>query len=332
VQGMERLFLYGGPDSTYLFGSTQVTDHMLASCQTAYPNVDSLYFTDEMMLALGNSTHPITALFPNHDRLLAFHDLGAEAISLIDANDGNYLSTTLSSYPVLRGYGCTAPLPFVERDGKTVLINRGGIYLLSSKAADPDTFELSLIPHDVDDLKTQSFAEHATVFYDAPHDEYWFYDVKNGSRVWVYQVSEKNWYSFTGFSPSFFLTSEGLSGFAEGNRSFLFEDSQMTDNGVPIQASFKSDVLDFDSPDLVKRALRFSLVAACYGTTLEMKLADEDQTGSFVWTAAKPNENGLPLYMERRVGFGRFRMVKFMLTDNGTARTTIHRLALFANS
>jgi len=36
--------------------------------------------------------------------------------------------------------------------------------------------------------------------------------------------------------------------------------------------------------------------------------------------------------MERRVGFGRFRMVKFMLTDNGTARTTIHRLALFANS
>lgn len=328
----ERLFLYGGSEGTYVFGCGEVSDFMMTSCLADYTDVDHLYFTNEMMLTIGNSANPVTAMFKNHDRLLAFHAHGAEAISVIDSTDLLKFPDRVSSYSVLRNCGCTAHYPHVEWDNQTVLVNYGGIYLLSSNASDPDRFELNPISHQIEELKTASFAENAAVFYDAPHGEYWFYDKAHGSCVWVYQAKEKNWYSFTGFAPSMFLSVQGRSGFVQGNGCFLFDESQFSDNGEPIRALLESNVLDFDSPETVKRALRIGLLAECFGTSLDIKLWSENRKKEFSQKLDKAASGGLPIHLDRRVGLGRFRILRISVADNGYIRSRIHRLALFANS
>ena len=319
----EILFLFGGRSGNYLFGTVPVDDDMMNSSRAVYPTSDPLYCTVNMQISAGTPINPITSVYKQRDRFLAFHDNGALSLR-IDEND------RLVGYPVLFGYGCTAKLPQTVIDDKFVIINRGGVFTLSSDASDPDRFDLVPIADSLPAMKTASFSKNATVCYNAEHEELWFCDTVHFDRVWVYHVRQKKWYTFSGFTPSFFLTYQGNIGFASESGLYLFDDAKNTDNGEPITAMLTSGYLFADSPESIKRISDVTLLAQCGTNNVELQWNTERESRSV--NLSSVSEHSLPVLYERHVEAGRFRLLQLVLTDTGEYRTHIYRLAVFANS
>lgn len=322
VEDREYLFLFGGQsEENHLFGTMPVDQGMLNSCHASYPLADPLYCPSDMHLDFGNT--PITSLYKQRNRFLAFYDNGA--VSLQVNGQGR-----LSSYPLLFGVGCTAELPSVTVEDSPIIVNRSGIFMISSDAADPDRFTITPISDSISEFKTESFVKNASVYYDSAHEELWFYERTDSSVIWVYHVRQKQWYKFSGFSPTFFLTYQGNTGFACSDSLFLFDETQNTDNGAPITASVTSGYLFASSPEQQKRVATVSLLAQCGSNDLELVLNTENGKRSISFST--PVKQDFPILYERRIGQGRFRLLQIELKDTGEYRSRIFRLAVFANS
>jgi len=323
VNDTERLFLYGCSSGNDLFGTARVDESMMNSCLALYPNADPLYLPSDMWLSIGSADDPITTLYKNHERLLAFHAKGAVSIQIGKDSD------TATYYPLLYGYGCTAKLPSVALKDKLVIVNRGGIFLLSSDAGNPDDFELSTISDGINELKAESFIQNATVCYDAGHEELWFYDQKNALTIWVYHLRKKVWYTFTGISPDICLIHEGCVAFVRNSVVYVFDDSATTDSGREIHAKMKSNLLFSENPETVKRSLRVTLLASSESDPLTLSLNSEKQTKTL---QVSSGGGKFPFLLDGRADLGRFRVLQAELSTSGKSRPRIYRLALFANS
>jgi hypothetical protein len=73
---------------------------MLFSSKVHYPNATPLYFKSDGMVTVGTPESPVTSLYCNHDRVLAFHPMGASSISFASEGD------QVSEYALLQGLGC----------------------------------------------------------------------------------------------------------------------------------------------------------------------------------------------------------------------------------
>ena len=323
INGIERLFLYGCASGNYLYGTAKINDFMLSSCRAHYPNADPLYIPADMQLAIGSEREPLTTLYKNHDRLLGFHAKGGVSIQIGKDTD------VIDSYPVLYGYGCNAPLPTISVNGQMVIVNRAGIFLLSSKSSDPDEFELTLISDGIDAFREESFIQNATVCHDAAHEELWVYDRENALTIWVYHLRQKVWYTFTGLSPDIILHHEGNLAFVRNAAVYEFDESASTDDGRSIFAKLKSDFLFFDVPETAKRSLRVTLLTQNASDPINFCLESERQSKE--WEIPKTNGN-LPCLFDARASLGRFRILQAEISTTGNDRPRIFRLALFANS
>lgn len=323
INDKERLFLYGCESGNDLFGCAEVSKSMMTSCRAHYPNADPLYFTDDMRLAVGSEEMPLTTLYQNRGRLLGFHANGAVSIQ-IGSN-----TEVATSYSLLHGYGCTAKLPPIAWNERLVIVNRAGIFLLSSRASDPDDFELTVISEGIDAFAQESFFQNATVCYDAEHEELWFYDQTNALTIWVYHLRLGVWYTFTGISPDACFIHEGSLAFVRNSVIYVFDETANTDSGREIYAKMKSEFLFADLPERVKRSLRATLLVSTDSDTLSLRLISENQSQEL---QIPPGKSTLPFLFDARAALGRFHILQAELTATGTDRPRIYRIALFANS
>ena len=318
---LERLVLYGSSQGNRLFCATAVDDHMLNASKAIWSDSDPLYFTHNAVLLLGDASRPITSMFRNHGRLLAFHREGAYAVHFSDSDNG------VEVYPLLHGMGCEAKDAELYLETDPVVVNSGGIFRLHSTAGEPDTFEATCLSENVPALHGNSFAMNALVCEDLVHGELWFCDQSEGI-VWVYRSATKEWTVFDNIQPSFFFHMGCDVGFASRSAICLFNELLSTDGGLPFTAYYRTGYLTFGCPETVKRSLRASLTAHSGGNELDVEMRSELCTKTF---SAQGKDTSLPELIDRRVTLGRFRFLRVTLRDSGSARSRIYRLALFAN-
>ncbi len=317
----ERLAAYGSPVGNRLFATSEVDDNMLFASSAAYSDSDPLYFRAGNCLTLGDEDHPLTTLFLDRERILAFHKAGAYAVSFSESGE------SLSAYPLLRGVGCAAVDAALYLEGDCVVVNESGIFRLRSTASEPDEFEVIALSEGVEALRGESFAQNVLVAEDRGHGELWFCDgtAAEGS-IYCYHRLKKVWYCFDGIVASFFFPHGDGVGFANGNRLFVFDESLTTDDGRVISASFQSASLLFGDPEEAKRGLRITLCAS--GTTEAVLTLESESRTKTLPPIIKRSE--APVLLDRRAALGRFRLLRVTLRDDGRNAVCYHRLALFA--
>ena len=317
--GRDRLLLYGSPEGQHLFCALNVDDSMLYSSAALYSDTDPLYVTDNTILTLTSPDYPITTLFRDRDRILAFHARGAHSVQLSEESD------TVEAYPLLQGVGCTAVGMQLSIDSDPVILNEGGVFRLSSPASDPDAFTLTRL---CDAIKP-SFLQNTIAYNDMQHGELWFRDTQNSDgSIWIYQIAHKRWYQFSGVAATFFLTLDGFAGFASANRICLFDESAYTDNGAMINAVCQTVFLTMGYPEEKKRSLRLSLVFNTYGNRIDMQVQSERYKKTYALVGKAQTD---PQLLDLRASLGRFRFLRVRFSDSGRARSQIHRFALYAN-
>ncbi len=319
VNRRDAVVLYGSPAKNLVFCGAQVDDSMLFASKTAYPTTDPLYIKDDTVLTLGSE--PINTLYSNHDRILAFHENGAYALSFSEESD------TVEAYPLLHGMGSLSVCAELYLDGDPVVINQGGIFVLKSPSGDPDEFTVTKLDGGLSPLLADGFADRVIVCDDPAHRELWFCDPTDGT-VWVYQTELGDWVAFDAIDPVCFFHIDGTVGYASGGRLCQFDENLTDDDGEAITAYYKTDFLSLGYPERLKRSLRVSLCADCKGNVIETTLKTE-RGGNRI--SSEGTQEDKPDFFDHRVTLGRFRMLQVTIRDMGYTRSRIRRLALFAN-
>lgn len=323
IDDVERLILYGADVGNYLYVSAKVDQNQLNASLAVYDDSDPLYFPATLQLPVGDTAHPVRTIYRNHDRLIAMSERGTDVIYV------DPIAETVSAYPLHRGVTCTAVLPDLKLPEGSLVINKSGIFFLNSAASDPDRPELTYISQDVDFWQRNDFIHRAIVTYNPTYNELWFACPNAQGEIWVYHLQKKQWYLFVGHDPTFFLDYGGSIGVAVDRNLYVFESTATTDAGKPIVAVLQTGYLDLGAPEHLKRSLRVSMLTE-HCTALLLYLESEHTTAHFDWRPDDSDSNA-PRSLDRRVGIGRFRLLRVRLFDDGISRLRIYRLALFAN-
>lgn len=321
----ECMILYGGEDGKNVFCSAPVTESMLSSASVFYYNVDPLYVPIFPQVTVGDRAHPVTAFYRNHDRVLAFHTIGMASLNISREDNA------VECYSITRGIGNLAMGLDQYIDGDPVLLGIGGLYTLSSPASDIDDFRVKRLAEIPQGMRDTVSLSNAILHNDARHGELWIRDPSaEDALVWVYHTEKKLWYCFDNLPATCFFTLQDTSGFVSDRTLFLFDESLDEDDGAPIRASLESGPLYFSAPEAIKRGLRLSLCAEIGSDRVEIEL--ETDNGRRILLSPTSRTKDSSLLLDRRVtGPGRFRFLRIRLCDEGTHRSRLHRLALFAN-
>lgn len=322
IESRERLLLYGGPSGHYVFCASTVTDSMIDYCRVLYSNATPLYFKTEGIVTVGAPESPVTTLYRNHDRVLAFHPMGASSISF--SPDGDQVT----DYPLLQGIGCCVEGVNLAPEGDPIILNERGILQISSTVSEPDVFSIKDLSDGIPEVKALCSRRYTTVFHDTVHGEIWLRDPDDTrGLVWVLRLAGKQWYCFEDIHADFFCRVDGMSGFVDDDSLRLFDYDLCSDGDEPIQAYFETDHLMFSSPEHPKRSLRASLCSQERGLT---QLSFETERGTQRQLIAA-NGSTVPDLIDVRTTPGRFRFLRVRVSDMGSTRAKYHRLALFAN-
>lgn len=323
INDRERLILYGSSDGSDLLCATPVDWMMQSSCNVFYPDTPPLYFTSDGLVNVGTPESPVTALYRNHDRILAFHKTGAVSVNFDPEND------SISVYPLLRGIGCCVNGVDLSVEGEPIILNERGILQLSSTVSEPDVFSQKELSGGLSEIKELCKNPNTAVFYDTAHGELWLRDPSNEKgTVWVMRLSTKQWYCFDAINATFFCNVDGSPAYAdEFGNLFVFDDDLFTDGGIPITATLETEFLSLSYPELSKRSLRVSLCGVGRGT-VNLTLETEKQSKTY---AFPEDDSPNPSLIDLRAALGRFRFVRVRISDHGWQRSQYHRLALYAN-
>ena len=323
IDARERLILYGAPLGHYLFCASAVPNVMVNACKVFYSDATPLYFKSDGIILVGAPDAPVTTLYRNHDRVLAFHAMGASSITFDPDGDG------ATDYPLLRGVGCCVNGVELSPEGDPIVLNEQGILQLSSTASEPDTFVLKDLSAGLKEVRALCKKPNTIVCHDAAHGELWLRDPDDTQGlVWVLRLSGRQWYCFEAINATLFCEIDGSRGFADNyGYLFVFDDDLLTDAGSPIKGTIETDFLSLSDPELQKRSLRVSVCTQGRGLTqlvLETERKSKSQTFS-----EETSQN--PSLIDMRASLGRFRFVRVRISDSGSCRSKYHRLALYAN-
>ena len=317
---LEQLFLYGAPQGYRIFGTTSVSDIMLAACSVFYSDCDPLYCTQSQMLLIGDTDHPVTAITPNFDRLLAFTTKETHSIS-IDRDQ-------LYSYPVLSDLGCSAKDATAQIGNDVIVLNARGVCRLHATASDPDSLSVSNLSEALGTTWSKNLSESTVFFWDNVKQELWVMDISkyNEGIVWIWNAELEEWYCFDGIRALFFAFYQGKILFGAEKDLRIFEEGLGNDGGTDFNAYYQSNYMSFDSASAIKRALRVVISATTDGSDLQLDLETENMLRSFLLEGKNRNA---PSVLDVRFAPGRFRFFRYRITCIGNRASKIHEANFF---
>ncbi|MBQ4273876.1 MAG: hypothetical protein IJB94_02755, partial [Clostridia bacterium] len=313
--GENKLLLWG--NDARVFCSRNVTDYMLSSSHVLYPKASSLYFCADDTLFLGDSAHPVTAMCPLFDTVLAFT---ADRIWNLTFEKGTVQATLAAS-----NIGCASPFGAIPYKNSVIAVCANDVYRISASVARPEQISFDRLSIGLEGKITSDFSKRVHLFWNVADGEIWMRDPENeGGDVLIWNTESDEWYRFDNIPASFFFkTSDGF-GFAQNNGTLLFDSSLSTDMDMPITAFYKSTYMDFGTPEVPRRSTRaylYFLASEGDGTVLF-----ETERSGKMFDLAQPLSNADTYLQTMRFGSHRYRFLRFTISANASTPAEFYRL------
>lgn len=108
--------------------------------------------------------------------------------------------------------------------------------------------------------------------------EVWFY---NDGDTWIYNYRTNVWYYYDNIAADGFVTTENVS-YYSGAEMFIMDENCDTDAGIPFDAAWESQYIDFGLPQYTKSLQRLFVTLQPYSCLDEVKLIpDKGETAVF---------------------------------------------------
>lgn len=313
--GENKLLLWG--NDARVFCSRYVPDYQLSSCHVLYPWAAPLYFCAEDVLFLGDSAHPVSAICPLYDTILAFT---ADRIWNLSFEKGE-----VTAMLAAKDIGCASPFGAIPYQNSVLAVMGNDVYRISASVARPEQLSFDRLSVGLEGKVSSDFAQRAELFWNVADGEIWMRDPQNqAGEVLVWNTENEEWYRFSNIPASFFFKISDGFGFAQNNAFFFFDRSYTTDIDMPISAFYKSSYFDFGTPDVPRRSTRAYLYFGSGVTDGTLLLETERSGKSFQLTPTLSNAD--THLQEMRFVSHRYRFLRFTITANASSPAEFYRL------
>lgn len=322
----ETLFTYGGSPGYTVYRTAAVTEEMLRASQAAYSGTDALYVKVDSAFSVGDAQHPILSLVRDGERMLVLND--RDLWTIRHDNDGDD-TATVERIP--DGIGCSSPKGVAVCEGSIVVLRDSGVYQLHFSSGSPSVLTARSLSAQITDLLTPQLLQNGVLYWMRDRNELWLRDPADPlGTVWVRNAEREDWVCFDHINALFFFEEPGgMHCFAAPDgKIYCFDDTAATDASAPIVASYQSHYLNFSNPETAKRALRVFLCAETNGTPATLRLETDRNSADFSVTGTSL---GAPAFLDCRFIPGRFRFLRFRITDNAGFRSRFYFLSVSAN-
>ncbi len=319
-KGGETLLLYGTDGDWRTYCSAPVSDQMLYECSIDYSDTLPVYFRSDDILFLGDSDHPVTAICPHYDALLAFNSAQTWLLQPGEAS-------AIDAYALINDTGAVSPDAVTLCTEAPAVVTDGGVYLIQSSSSRPEILTYKCISSSLWDKLPRDVLTDPLLYRNIREDELWLTSPDDDS-VWVYSVPKKEWYRFTGIAASFFADSSMGTVFASGDRLVLFDSTLFADSDQPYQCTYVSNYCDFGAPESTRRTVRASVSAALDGGTASLSVMTDRGTKHFTLTGGTQD---LPEHFDFRIHMGRHRFLQFAISLPASPHATVYKTAFYTN-
>lgn len=316
--GENQLMLWGTDGRLYC--ARQVSKAMMSSCQVLYPKASSLYFCEDDIFFLGDFVNPISTVCPLYEILLVFTPNRIWKLSF--EKDGMKVTLAMS------GMGCASQHGVIPYGSGILAAMNGGIYNITASPARPEDLFPERISIGVDEKFASGFTDNVHLMRNFADGEVWMRDPTDTTgTVWVWNTESEEWYRFGKIDATFFFKTAGKLGFAKGSDICLFDRAEATDNGVPIDAYYKSAYLDFGAPDSIRRSMRALLYAAASQNNYRIQL--ETEQGKITYTLKTPTDATSPQLHDVRLHTHRYRFLRFTISVAASHPVEFYKLDIY---
>lgn len=318
----ETLFLYGGKNDPCLYYTAPVKTTQLNYCKVFYRTSDKLYIRYYDVLTLADKEHPLTSLCPvRNSALLAFNGLQTHLLTLT----GDEISAEKIS---AQGSVFKGSCPMV--DGKPVILNKNGVFLLDSPSSGAGALGAKRISDAIGGYFSAEIKSSAIARFDPEKEELWVCSPEEESgNVLVWNVQRDEWYRFDHIGAAAFFDHSYGKGFVKENSLYLFDDSLFTDAGEEIQSYYQSNYFDMGASETPRGSLRVALCANPHGNEATLEMATERGTKSRTLPHRSVGE--VPNNYDFRFGIRRHRFLRFCIRSQGSAECEVYKVAFYTN-
>lgn len=318
--GIKQLLLWGNTGRLYC--ARKVTQDMMTSCHTVYPNASPLYFCTDDVLFLGDHMHPITALCPLYETLLVFSSDRIWNLSF----EKEGMQITLA----MHGMGCSSQHGVIPYESGVLAAMNGGIYNITASSARPQDLFPERISLGIDDKFLNGFTDRVHLMRYFAKGEIWMRDPDDTTgTVWIWNNENAEWYRFTGINAAFFFDGSNGLGFASGSDILLFSPTEGTDNGAPIDAYYKSTYLDFGAFGSIKRSMHALLYTSTSNSSTNVLFETEQGELSYRFGAHR-SAKGAPRACDIRMHSHRYRFLRFTFSTSATSPAEYYKLDIYS--
>lgn len=322
-----QIYAWNTKSKNLIFSSTYVSEDDFNDSEAVCPNHGRLYFTDDNIICVGNENSVVTAIIKYYDKLLVFSKKEAWLIDPKPVDGNKPYSIKINSHE-----GCYNSDAYTIVNGILYTVGSRGLLRWDIDPEYPSRSNVKLVSEEITEHLTKDFLSNAFLFYSSSTNEIWLYSNTPGKKIYVYDLSNKNWVAFSNLSPHQFFEFDGKAYFHDRNDIFCFSedcDSDIESSGAKtaIIGRFESGVLSFDSTDK-KRLYLGKIIGDLKDGVFSMDITcDTNESIHLETTSAK--EDTITV---RRLNSGKFRNLKFSFTCRGQSGMTIHSVKLTARS
>ncbi len=322
----ETLFLTGGALGHTVYASAKVTEQMLLESKNMDYRSDTLYLPDNRVFTLGSNLHPITALCQAHDQLLVFNEQSMWAIRPLA-----YDSEELRIFSLGSDIGCSLRKGAILCNNIPVVLWKSDLYALHFDRSDPNVFTAEKLSKQISGVIPLGEKTNWLILWDPNEEEVWLRDTTEMSGVnWIYSLQRKNWVTFKNIdSQAMFYKSDGLFFIDRTGLLSMMRKDSTSDDGMPINAIYKSHYLCFSNPEFYKRSLHMALCVDAVDTYLNVHFDTEHGRRSFIFYT---ENTAAPSMLDCRLAIGRFRFLQYEINESGFRPLRVHFLSLSANN
>lgn len=320
----QRLFFWGCSDPTLMFCTAYVSEAQAAASALQNTLDNDLYVPVGYEFQVGAGAHRIQDCAYHYERLLIFTE-GNTWMASPDASGLDEFSLSA----IHNDIGCASVGGVAQVGNHPISLGRHCLYQWHQEGDVLNRCNAVRVSEEIDGLLSPTDFQNSGLYYDSNHNELWLFNRVSGV-IWICNLSDRNWYRFTGIFADRLFDADGHVGFLRDRFLYVFDDAWAQDmesnnNLHPIQATYVGSLTDFGT-ETYKNLSSLILKGEGGGGSLFFSFLG-DETGK-TDTKVFEDDSSPHLVTRKRLSSGRFHCGNLTLTAPGGGRQVIHSLTL----
>lgn len=319
----DNLFLWGSASSNSVYYTQAVIEENLALVNLSAPLTDAFYVPEGTYFSVASPQDRINSIIRHYDRVMIMTDKATWMTDPASLERGNFQMSNVNS-----SIGCGVVNGALRIENTLISIGKDAVYSWTAETDELNESNAYSISEPIKELLPKYFFETCSMLLHRRRREIWFYSVIC-EEVWIYSLSKRVWYSFSGFAPDTLFADVEEIGFTNGSHAYLF-DSDLTvdvykDSTASISANFTSGNLEFNTPAR-KKLSSLSLRGELSEGSVDIKVLLDGKT-TLSDTVSLDENHGVVTFRFKSSGF---RSLTLFLSTQAVGRHIIHGVELEA--